>query len=89
MSRRLHDVGIPTSVADPRRVDSYLKIDVGPATCVIVEDNGRHSLRRSLRAILDTGATLVYVLAVGGQLRSPASFVPEIKGSSVFIDPYK
>ena len=29
MSRRLHDVGIPTSVADSRRVDSYLKMHVG------------------------------------------------------------
>jgi nanoRNase/pAp phosphatase (c-di-AMP/oligoRNAs hydrolase) len=71
MSRRLHDVGIPTSVADPRRVDSYLKMDVGPTTCVIVEDDGRHSLRRILRAIIDAGATLVYVLTVGGRVRSP------------------
>ena len=71
MSRRLHDIGVPTVVADPRRVDSYLKMDVGPATCVIVEDDGRHSLRRTLGAIVDAGATLVYVLAVGGKQRSP------------------
>ena len=69
MSKRLHDVGIPTSVINPRIVDSYLKLNVGPSTCIIVEDDGRHSLRSTLRAIIDTGATLVYVLAVGGRLR--------------------
>ena len=66
-SRRLHDAGVGARVADPRRVDSYVKADIGPATCVIVEDDGRHSLRRILRAIIDAGATLVYVLAVTGQ----------------------
>jgi len=67
MARRLHDVGVAAHVADPRRVDSYVKADIGPATCVIVEDDGRHSLRRILRAIIDAGATLVYVLAVTAQ----------------------
>ena len=69
-SRRLHDVGVAAQVADPRRVDSYVKADIGPATCVIVEDDGRHSLRRILRAIIDAGATLVYVLAVTGHGKS-------------------
>ena len=69
-SRRLHDVGVAARVVDPRRVDSYVKADIGPATCVIVEDDGRHSLRRILRAIIDAGATLVYVLAVTGHGKS-------------------
>ena len=69
-SRRLHDAGVSSRVADPRRVDSYVKVDIGPATCVIVEDDGRHSLRRILQAISDAGATLVYVLAVTGQGKS-------------------
>ena len=64
VARRLHDVGVSAQVADPRRVDSYLKAEIGPTTCVIVEDDGRHGLRRILRAIIDAGATLVYVLAV-------------------------
>ena len=69
-ARRLHDVGVSALVADPRRVDSYLKADVGPTTCVIVEDDGRHSLRRILHAIVDAGATLVYVLSATGQENS-------------------
>ena len=66
-ARRLHEVGVSALVADPRRVDTYLKADVGPATCVIVEDDGRHGLRRILHAIVDAGATLVYVLSATGR----------------------
>ena len=47
-----------------------MKADIGPTTCVIVEDDGRHSLRVILRAIIDTGATLIYVLAVTGYEKS-------------------
>ena len=65
LARRLHDIGVEARVADPRRVDCYLKADVTPATCLIIEDNGKRSLRRILRAVSDVGATLVYVLAVG------------------------
>jgi nanoRNase/pAp phosphatase (c-di-AMP/oligoRNAs hydrolase) len=68
--KRLHDAGVRARVADPRRVDSYVKADIGPTTCVIVEDDGRHSLRVILRAIIDTGATLIYVLAVTGYEKS-------------------
>ena len=70
-ARRLHDAGIPSRVANPRRVASYLKANVTPATCVIIEDNGRRNLRRILRAVTDAGTTLVYVLTVGDQA-SPA-----------------
>jgi nanoRNase/pAp phosphatase (c-di-AMP/oligoRNAs hydrolase) len=60
--RRLHDAGIDASAGDPRRVDTYLKADISPSTCFIVEHNGRRSLRRVLAAIRDAGGTLVYVL---------------------------
>ena len=69
-ARRLHDAGMRVRVADPRRVASYLEADVTPATCVIVEDNGRQSPRRILEAVTDAGATLVYVLRIGD--RGPA-----------------
>ena len=41
LARRLHDAGIQVSAGDPRRVDTYLKADISPSTCFIVEDNGR------------------------------------------------
>lgn len=69
-ARRLHDGGIQARVADPRRVGSYLKADVTPATCVIIEDNGKRSLRRVLEAVADAGATLVYVLCIGEKASS-------------------
>ena len=72
-ARRLHDAGIPAHVAYPRRLDTYLKADVTPATCVIVEDNGKRSLRSILRAVSEAGATLVYVLAVGDHPHSTRS----------------
>src|SRR3989442_14814489 len=65
LARRLHDSGINITVADPRRTDSYLKADLTPSTCVIVEDNGRRSLKKVLEAIRDAGGTLIYVLGVG------------------------
>ncbi len=63
--RRLHDAGINAHVADPRRTDTYLKADLTPGTCVIIEDTGRRSLRKILEAVRDAGGTLVYVIAVG------------------------
>src|SRR6195256_1269839 len=65
LARRLHDAGVAVSSADPRRTDTYLKADITPATCVIVEDSGKRSLRKILEAIRDAGATLVYVLGIG------------------------
>ena len=50
---------------DPRRTDTFLKADIGPSTCVIIEDNGRRSPRKVLQAVTDAGGTLVYVLGVG------------------------
>ncbi len=65
IARRLHDAGVQVSAADLGRTDTYLKADLTPGTCVIIEDNGRKSLRRTLDAVRDAGGTLVYALGVG------------------------
>ncbi len=65
LARRLHDAGMHVTAADPRRTDTYLKADVTPGTCVIVEDNGRRSLKKIIESIRDAGVSLVYVLGVG------------------------
>ena len=65
LARRLHDSGLNVSCGDLKRTDTYLKADLTPGTCVVVEDNGRRSLKKVLEAISDAGAALVYVLGVG------------------------
>ena len=65
LARRLHDAGVNVITGDPRRTDTFVKADLGPSTCVIVEDNGRRSPKRILEAVRDAGGTLVYVLGVG------------------------
>jgi nanoRNase/pAp phosphatase (c-di-AMP/oligoRNAs hydrolase) len=65
LARRLHDAGMQVTAADLRRTDTYVKADLSPGTCVIVEDSGRRSLKRILEAIRDAGGTLVYVMGVG------------------------
>ena len=64
-ARRLHDLGVHVVVGDPRRTETYIKADITPGTCVIIEDNGRRSLNKILEAVRDAGGTLVYVLGVG------------------------
>lgn len=65
IARRLHDAGISVAAADLRRRDTYLKADLSPNTCVIIEDNGRRSIKGILDAVRDAGGSLVYVLGVG------------------------
>jgi nanoRNase/pAp phosphatase (c-di-AMP/oligoRNAs hydrolase) len=65
LARRLHEEGLPVTAGDLRRIDTYLKADLSPSTCVIVEDNGKRNLRKILGAIRDAGGTLIYVLRVG------------------------
>jgi nanoRNase/pAp phosphatase (c-di-AMP/oligoRNAs hydrolase) len=65
LARRLHEAGIEVSPGDLKRTDTYLKADLGPTTCVIVEDNNRPGLKKTLAAISDAGATLVYVIGLG------------------------
>ena len=62
MARRLVEDGIPVVVADPKRVDSYVRADLTPTTCVIVADDGRRSLKRVVTAIRDAGGSLLYIL---------------------------
>src|SRR5712692_9193939 len=64
-ARRLHDAGIHVIAGDPRRTDTFVKASLGPGTCVIVEDNGRSSLKKVLGSVRDAGGTLVYVLGIG------------------------
>lgn len=65
LARRLHEGGVSVIAGDLRRTDTYLKADLSPNTCVIVEDNGRKSLRKIIDAIRDAGGSLIYVLGVG------------------------
>jgi nanoRNase/pAp phosphatase (c-di-AMP/oligoRNAs hydrolase) len=65
LARRLHEAGVTVTVGDPRRTDTYLKADIGPSTCVIIEDNGKRSPKKLLQAVRDAGGTLIYVLGIG------------------------
>jgi nanoRNase/pAp phosphatase (c-di-AMP/oligoRNAs hydrolase) len=70
LARRLHEAEVTVTVGDPRRTDTYLKADIGPSTCVIIEDNGKRGLRKILEAVRDAGGTLVYVLGIGAAATS-------------------
>jgi nanoRNase/pAp phosphatase (c-di-AMP/oligoRNAs hydrolase) len=65
LARRLHEAGVTVTPGDPRRTDTYLKADIGPGTCVIIEDNGRRSPKKMLEAVRAAGGSLVYVLGIG------------------------
>jgi nanoRNase/pAp phosphatase (c-di-AMP/oligoRNAs hydrolase) len=65
LGRRLHDADVTATVGDPRRTDTWVKADLGPSTCVIIEDNGRRSPKRILEAVRDAGGALVYLLGIG------------------------
>ncbi|MEX1129123.1 MAG: DHH family phosphoesterase [Vicinamibacterales bacterium] len=65
LARRLHDAGIDITVGDPRRVDTYLKADISPMTCFLVQDNGKRSIKKILGAIRDAGGTLTYIIHTG------------------------
>jgi nanoRNase/pAp phosphatase (c-di-AMP/oligoRNAs hydrolase) len=70
LAKRLAEDGIHIGAGDLKRTDTYLKTNLAPNTCIIVEDNGRRSLRKTLDALRDAGGTLIYVLGVGtGQSR--------------------
>jgi len=69
LARRLVDDGVAAIVGDPRRLDSYLRADLTPNTCVIIEDNGRRGIKGVVSAIRDAGGSLLYVLQVPGSGR--------------------
>jgi len=58
---------VTVTVGDPRRTDTWLKADLGPSTCVIIEDNGKRNPKKILEAVRDAGGTLVYVLGIGAE----------------------
>ncbi len=62
LARRLHDAGLQVLVGDPKRVDTYLKADISPSSCYLIEDNGRRSVKKIVSAIRDGGGTLIYLL---------------------------
>ena len=65
LARRLHDAGIEVIAGDPRRVDTYLKADITPNTCFIVQDTGKRSIKKVVESIRDAGGTLIYALHTG------------------------
>ena len=62
LARHFENSELPVSVADPTKVDSYVRAGLSPATPVLVEDNGRKGLRKVLEALRGAGGTLIYVL---------------------------
>jgi nanoRNase/pAp phosphatase (c-di-AMP/oligoRNAs hydrolase) len=64
LARRLSEAGVHITYGDLRRKDTFLKADISPNTCVIIQDSGR-GLKRVLNNIRDAGGTLIYVLGVG------------------------
>ncbi len=67
LARRLHDAGVQVITGDPRRVDTYLKADISPSTCFIIEDNARRSVKKIVSAVRDAGGTLIYLLHTGSR----------------------
>ena len=63
-AKRLRDAGLDVVEGDPRRTDAFIRADVGPGTCVVIEDNGKRTLAKIVDAARDAGATLIYVLGV-------------------------
>src|SRR5204863_3575003 len=64
-ARRLHETGVTVAAGDPRRTETWVKADLAPSTCVIIEDDGRRNPKRILEAVRDAGGTLIYVLGIG------------------------
>ena len=62
VAKHLQDSGLSVTVADPTRVDAFVKAGLAPTTPVIVEDHGRKGLRKVIEAIRGAGGTLIYVL---------------------------
>jgi nanoRNase/pAp phosphatase (c-di-AMP/oligoRNAs hydrolase) len=65
LARRLQEAGVTVVTGDPRRTETWVKADLGPSTCVIIEDNGRRNPKKILEAVRDAGGALIYVLGIG------------------------
>jgi nanoRNase/pAp phosphatase (c-di-AMP/oligoRNAs hydrolase) len=66
LSRRLSEEGLPITFGDLKRVDTYVKADMSPGACVLIEDDGRRSLKKIVSAVRDAGGSLIYILRIGG-----------------------
>jgi nanoRNase/pAp phosphatase (c-di-AMP/oligoRNAs hydrolase) len=66
VARRLHEAGLPVTTGDPKRCDSYLKADLSPSSCVLIQDSHRRGLSRVIKAALDAGGMLIYVIGTRG-----------------------
>ncbi|HEY7055941.1 MAG TPA: DHH family phosphoesterase, partial [Vicinamibacterales bacterium] len=87
LARRLHEAKIGIFTGDPRRVDTYLKADISPNTCFIIEDNGRRSIKKVLEAVRDAGGTLIYVLHTGKRAANGRADGPkDDHGESTHLD---
>jgi nanoRNase/pAp phosphatase (c-di-AMP/oligoRNAs hydrolase) len=62
LAGRFDEVKFGVRVGDAKRVDTYVRADLTPGNCVIVEDNGRRALRKVIQAIRAAGGTLIWVL---------------------------
>lgn len=62
LAGRFDRANFGVTVGDAKRVDTYVRADLTPGTCVIIEDNGRRSLRKILQAVRAAGGLLVWVL---------------------------
>jgi nanoRNase/pAp phosphatase (c-di-AMP/oligoRNAs hydrolase) len=72
LSKRLADEGLPITVGDLKRVDTYVKADVSPSVCVLIEDDGQRSLKKIVSSVRDAGGSLIYILRIGGAKRRKA-----------------
>ncbi len=66
LAKRLSDEGLPITVGDLKSVGTYVKADLSPGVCVLIEDDGRKSLKKVVAAIRDAGGSLIYILRIGG-----------------------
>ncbi len=65
LARKLKAAGLPVTAGDVKRTDTYLKADISPQTCIIIEDTGRKYLPKMIESVRDAGGALIYVLGVG------------------------
>jgi nanoRNase/pAp phosphatase (c-di-AMP/oligoRNAs hydrolase) len=66
LAKRLSDEGLPITAGDLKRVDTYVKADLSPGVCVLIEDDGGKSLKKVVAAVRDAGGSLIYILRIGG-----------------------
>ena len=65
LAKRLHDEGADVTLGDPTRTATWLAADIGPTTCVLIEDSPIHKPARMLEAARDAGADLMYLIGLG------------------------